>query len=156
MAFTKLSDTLNAQGGTAYIIINKSQRPLFELSSLKAQIDYTVTSKRMLGNRMTQHKVTGAEGTGSLTMYFANSQMLNQALAYLSGGTYTGITLKVKNEDPASTIGSQEVALYNCILNTVPVASLDDSSDDPITFDSDFTFDSMEVLSSFVLPENFR
>lgn len=110
----------------------------------------------MLGSRMTQHKVVGVEGSGSLTMYFANSQLLHQALAYLGGKGYTGITLKVKNEDVQSTVGAQEVVLYNCILNTVPIAALDDSSDDPLTFDTDFTFDGIESLSSFALPENFR
>ena len=154
MEFTKLSDTLNAAEGTAFITINGSVRRLFELSNIKAQLEYVVTAKRMLGSRMTQHKVVGLEGTGSLTMYFANSQLLHQALSYLNGQAYTGITIKIKNEDPASTIGTQEVALYNCILNTVPVAALDDSSDDPITFDTDFTFDGIEPLSSFSLPKN--
>jgi hypothetical protein len=153
MEFTKLSDTLNAAEGTAFITINGSVRRLFELSNIKAQLEYVVTAKRMLGSRMTQHKVVGLEGTGSLTMYFANSQLLHQALSYLNGQAYTGITIKIKNEDPASTIGTQEVALYNCILNTVPVAALDDSSDDPITFDTDFTFDGIEPLSSFSLPK---
>lgn len=154
--YTKLSDTINSHEGKAYITIDGSNREMFEISSLRAQIDYVVTSKRMLGNRMTQHKITGAEGTGSMTMYFANSQLLNQAISYINNGIKPGITIQSYNEDVQSTIGKQEVVLYNCILNTVPVAAIDDSSDDPITFDTDFTFDSISPLSSFVLPENYR
>ena len=156
MAPVKLSDTLNAQEGTAFITINGSNRQLFEVSSVKAQLDYTVTSRRMLGNRMTQHKVVGMEGSGSMTLYFANSQFLRLALAYLKDGKQANISLKLRNVDPQSTIGAQEVDLYNIILNTIPVAGLDDSSDDPITFDTDFTFDGMTMKEEFVLPENFR
>jgi len=154
--YTRLADTISSHEGKAYITVNGANRELFEVSVLKAQLDMTVQSKRMLGHRMTQHKVTGAEGTGSLTMYFMNSQVLNQTIEYLKNGTYNGIKIQCYNEDEQSTIGRQEVALTNVILATIPVASLDDGSDDPITVDSDFTYDDIEVLSSFDLPENYR
>ncbi|MFU0784496.1 MAG: Phage portal protein [Thermoanaerobacterium thermosaccharolyticum] len=154
--YTRLSDTLSAKEGKAYITIDGQNRELFELSSLTAQIDFNVQSRRMLGHRMTQHKVIGAEGTGSLTMYFMNSDMLNQTIEYLNSGYYKGLKLQVKNEDAQSTVGKQEVVLSNVILASIPAAILDDQSDDPITFDSDFTFDSIESLESFDLPENYR
>ena len=154
--YARLSDTVSAQEGKAYVTRNGANRELFEVSSLKAQIDLIIQSKRMLGHRMTQHKVVGAEGTGSLTMYFMNSEALNQTIEYLKTGGYAGIKLQVKNEDVQSTVGKQEVVMLNVILKTIPVAVLDDGSDDPITVDSDFTFDDIDNLSSFVLPENYR
>jgi hypothetical protein len=33
---------------------------------------------------------------------------------------------------------------------------LEDDSEDPITFDSDFTFDDCDCLEAFQLPENMR
>ena len=154
--YTKIADTISSHEGKAYITINGTNRELFEVSSLKAQLDMTVTSKRMLGNRMTQHKVTGAEGTGSLTMYFMNSETLKQALAYLKKGNQAAVTLQVYNEDVQSTVGRQEVVMTNVIFASIPVATLDDSSDDPITFDTDFTYDGINILESFTLPENYR
>ena len=154
--YTRLSDTLSAKEGKAYITIDGQNRELFEISALTAQIDLSVQERRMLGHRMTQHKVVGASGTGSLTMYFMNSEMLNQAIQYLRTGNYRGLKVQVKNEDSQSTIGKQEVVLLNVILTTIPVATLDDQSDDPITFDTDFTFDDIEILESFKLPENYR
>lgn len=154
--YTRLTDTVSAQEGKAYITRNGVNRELFEISSLSAQIDMTVQAKRMLGNRMSQHKVIGAEGTGSMTMYFVNSEALNQAVEFLNSGKYTGVQLQIKNEDAQSTVGKQEVVLGNVILNTIPITNIDDSSDDPVTFDTDFTFDSIDVLSSFVKPENYR
>ena len=154
--YTRLSDTISAREGKAYITIDGQNRELFEISSLTAQIELNVQERRMLGHRMTQHKVVGATGTGSMTMYFMNSEMLNQTIQYLRTGNYRGLKVQVKNEDPQSTIGKQEVVLLNVILATIPVTTLDDQSDDPITFDTDFTFDDIEILESFKLPENYR
>ena len=154
--YTRLADTISSHEGKAYITINGQNRELFEVSALSAQIDLIVQERRMLGHRMTQHKVVGATGTGSLTMYFMNSEALNQAVRYLRTGNYRGLKLQVKNEDPQSTVGKQEVVLLNVILASIPAAILDDSTDDPITFDTDFTFDDIEVLESFKLPENYR
>ncbi len=154
--YVRLADTISSKEGKAYITINGVNRELFEISSLSAQLELVVQARRMLGHRMTQHKVTGAEGTGSMTMYFMNSDMLRLALAYIKDGSYGGIKLQVKNEDEQSTIGTQEVVLLNVILATIPVTTLDDQSDDPITIDTDFTFDDIDGLSYFDLPENYR
>lgn len=154
--YTRLSDTISSKEGKAYITINGSNRELFEIVSLKAQLDLNVQSKRMMGHRMLQHKVTGAEGTGSMTMYFMNSDMLRLALEYIKNGKYGGLKLQVKNEDEQSTIGTQEVLLTNVLLKTIPVAVLDADSDDPVTIDTDFTFDDIEGLNYFDLPENYR
>lgn len=154
--YTRLNDTISSTEGKAYITINGVNRELFEIVSLKAQLDMKVQSKRMLGHRMTQHKVIGAEGTGSMTMYFMNSDMLKLAINYIKNGKYGGLKLQVKNEDSASTVGSQEVLLLNVILNTIPVAALDSDSEDPLTIDTDFTFDDIEGLNYFDLPENYR
>lgn len=154
--YVRLSDTISSKEGKAFITIDGCNRELFEISSLKAQLDLVVQSRNMLGHRMTQHKVTGAEGTGSMTMYFMNSDMLKLAIAYIQNGTYGGLKLQVKNEDKQSTIGVQEVILHNVLLKSIPVATLDDQSEDPITVETDFTFDSVESLSYFKLPENYR
>lgn len=154
--YIRLSDTISSKEGNAYIVINGTNRELFEISSLKAQLDLVVQSRRMMGHRMTQHKVVGAEGTGSMTMYFMNSDMLKLAIAYIQNGTYGGLQIKVKNEDSQSSVGTQEVMLLNVLLKTIPVATIDDQSDDPITIDTDFTFDNLEGLSYFDLPANYK
>jgi hypothetical protein len=155
MANARLADTLSAQEGTAYITINGRTRELFEISSIKAQIELVVQEKRMLGSRMTQHKVVGATGSGSATLYFMNSEQLNNAIEFINDGTRGSITLMIKNSDPQSAVGTQEVALNNVIFNTIPVTTLEES-DDPITYDSDFTFDSIISNSSFKLPDYIK
>lgn len=154
--YTRLADTISSKEGKAYITINGSNRELFEISSLKAQLELNVQARNMLGHRMTQHKVIGAEGTGSMTMYFMNSDMLKLAIAYINNGSYGGLSLQIRNEDSQSTVGAQEVVLQNVLLKTIPIATLDDQSDDPITIDTDFTFDSIQGMEYFSLPANYR
>lgn len=154
--YTKLTDTLAATEGSAYITVNGQNRQMFEVSSIDAHITYKVQEKQTLGHRMTQHKIIGATGEGSGTFYFMNSQMLREFVSYMKNGIAPEVTTQIVNEDPQSTIGRQSVALYHMILNTVPVAYLDDDSEDPITFDSDFTFDDLGLLEQFQTPENFR
>lgn len=154
--YVRLRDTISSKEGTAYITIEGKNRELFEISSIKAQLDLTVQARRMMGHRMTQHKVIGAEGTGSMTMYFMNSDMLRLAVDYIKKGKYGGLKIRVKNEDAQSTIGAQEVEMFNVLLKTIPVATIDDQSDDPITIETDFTFDDLNTLSYFNLPENYR
>lgn len=55
--YTRLDDTISSHEGKAFATIDGQNRELFELSKLNAQIDLNVISKRMLGHRMTQHKV---------------------------------------------------------------------------------------------------
>lgn len=154
--YVRLSDTISSKEGKAFITIDGANRELFEISSLKSQLDLIIQARRMMGHRMTQHKVVGAEGTGSMTMYFMNSAMLKLAIAYIKEGKYGGLKLQVKNEDAQSTIGAQEVVMLNVLLKTIPVAVIDDQSDDPITIDTDFTYDDLEGLEFFQLPENYR
>ena len=141
----RLEDTISSKEGKAFITVDGQNRELFEISSISAKLDLIIQSKAMLGHRMTQHKVVGAEGTGSMTMYFMNSEMLRMAIEYIKNGKMPEIKLQIKNEDNQSTV-----------LNSIPVASIDDSSDDPITVDTDFTFDDIEGLSYFDLPSNYR
>ena len=154
--YVRLADTISSKEGKAYTTINGQNRELFEISNLKSQLGLTIQSRRMMGHRMTQHKVVGAEGTGNMTMYFMNSDMLRLAIAYIKEGKYGGLKLQVKNEDSQSTIGKQEVVMSNVLLKTIPVATLDDQSDDPITIDTDFTYDDLEGLEYFQLPANYR
>lgn len=152
----RLNDTISSKEGKAFITVDGQNRELFEISSINAQLDLMIQSRPMLGHRMTQHKVVGAEGTGSMTMYFMNSEMLRMAIEYIKNGKMPEIKLQIKNEDNQSTVGKQEVILLGVVLNSIPVASIDDSSDDPITVDTDFTFDDIEGLSYFDLPLNYR
>lgn len=154
--YVRLRDTISSKEGRAYITINGKNRELFEISKLKASLQYKIQKRQMLGHRMVQHKVVGAEGTGEMTLYFMNSEMLQLAKQYIQSGTVGSLKLQVVNEDSASSVGRQEVMLLGVMLEQIPITCLDDTSDDPVTINCKFTFDDLEVLESFRLPENYQ
>lgn len=154
--YTQYSDTLSASEGSGYITRNGQNRKLYDISKVDAHVELKVSERKLLGHRMSQHKVVGATGSGSATFYFMNSDALKEFLDYKKTGKYGGSTMQFTNEDPQSTIGRQTVTLYHVVLNTIPVAYLEDNSEDPVTFDSDFTFDDCDCLEAFQLPENMR
>ncbi len=154
--YTRLSDTLSANEGTAYITIDGQNRPLFELVKIEASIEKTVMEKKMLGNKIPQHKVTGAKISGSATMALMNGDLLKATMDFLQTGVYPNIKLQIKNLDQQSSIGSREIALTGVIFNKDLLTMLDADSEEMVTFDSDFTADGIELLSDFELPQNYR
>lgn len=156
MAYTRITDLVTSTEGSAFITVNGKNRYFFEPSKIDASIEFKVVAKRLLGHRMTQHKVVGAEGKGSLTIYNVSGDTLQIFMEYKKSGIYLPITIQTTNEDPQSTIGRQTVVMRNCVLAKIPVASLDDSSEDLSTVDTDFTFDDVDNLEQFQIPENFR
>ena len=154
--YTMLSDTLAGSEGSGFITRNGRNRKFCEISKVDAHVELKVAERKLLGHRMSQHKVVGASGSGSGTFYFMNSDALKEFLDYKKTGKFAGSTMQFTNEDPQSTVGRQTATLFHVILSTIPVAYLEDDSEDPITFDSDFTFDDCDCLDAFQLPENLR
>lgn len=154
--YTKLTDLVTGNEGSAYITVDGENRYFFELSKIEANIEFTVLAKKLLGHRMKQHKVVGAEGKGSMTIYNVSPAALEIYTQYVNNGATPAISIQTTNEDTASTIGRRVVVMRNVILAKVPVAYLDDSSEDLSTMDTDFTFDDVDNLESYALPENLR
>ena len=112
---TKMSDLITGNEGQAYITVDGQNRYFFELSKIEATIEFTVIAKKLLGQRMKQHKVVGAEGKGSMSIY---------------------------NVSPST------LALYREYINTGRVL--------PISINIINTFDDVEELESYNIPENMR
>lgn len=155
-AYTKIKDLVTGNEGSAYITVDGQNRYFFELSKIEANIEFTVVAKKLFGHRMKQHKVVGAEGKGSLTMYNVSPAALEIYQRYVKEGKTPAISIQTTNEDTGSTIGRRTVVMRDIILAKVPVVFLDDSSEDLNTTDCDFTFDDLDDLESYVLPENMR
>lgn len=154
--YTKISDLVSGNEGSAFITIDGQNRYFFELSKIEASIEFTVIAKKLLGHRMKQHKVVGAEGKGSMTIYNVSPAALAVYQEYIKTGKTPQISIQTTNEDTSSTVGRRTVVMRNIIMAKVPVTNIDDPSEDLNTVDTDFTFDDLDELESYVLPENMR
>lgn len=154
--YTKISDLVTGTEGSAFINVDGQNRYFFELSKIDSSIEFTVIAKRILGRRMKQHKVVAAEGKGSMSIYNVSPATAQIYQDYINKGKAPVISIQTMNEDTSSTIGRRTVVMRNVILAKVPVAYLDDGSEDLNAMDLDFTFDELDDLESYKLPENMR
>lgn len=154
--YTKIADLVTGNEGSAFITVDGQNRYFFELAKIEANIEFTVIAKKLLGHRMKQHKVVGAEGKGSMSIYNVSPTALAIYQQYVKSGKTPQISIQTTNEDAASTIGRRTVVMRNVILSKVPVVYLEDESEDLNKADTDFTFDDVDNLESYVLPENMR
>ena len=155
-AYTKISDLVTGSEGSAFITMDGENRYFFELSKIEANIEFTVIAKKLLGHRMKQHKVVGAEGKGSMSIYNVSPAALTIYQQYIKEGKTPQISIQTVNEDTGSTIGRRTIVMRDVILAKVPVVYLDDESEDLNKTETDFTFDDVDDLESYVFPENMR
>lgn len=151
MAFLKAGDVINGREGTAFMTIDGRNIALFFLKNIEASVELTKTEVPVLGKRITQQKVTGAAGSGSMTIHKVTSEFANIGVNYLKTGTVPEITIKVSNEDPQSSIGRQSTLLKGVLLDSIVIAKLDVEAE-TLDEDVDFTFNDAEILESFKTP----
>ena len=152
MAFLLERDALNGKEGRAICSINGQQIELFGLKNLK--IDYSLDSAdfKVVGTRLVQKKTTGVQLTGTMTIVYGTPEFKQMVRQYMATGRVPYFTLQVTNNDPATSVGTQTVVLYNCRINSGNIAQLDADADF-LTEDVSFDFTSFEILKSFHEPE---
>lgn len=152
MSYLLERDAINGKEGRAVCTINGKQVELFGVKNLK--IDYSIDSSdfKVVGTRLVQKKSTGIQLTGSMTIVYGTPQFKQMVKEYMLTGAIPYFTLQVTNSDPATTVGTQTIALYNCRLNSGNIAQLDADADF-LTEDVSFDFTQFEILESFHDPE---
>lgn len=149
--FLKAGDIISGCEGTAFMTIDGRNVPMFWLKNIEAMVELIKTEVPVLGKRMNQQKVAGANGTGSMVIHKVTSEFAKIGIDYLKSGTIPEITIKVTNDDPNSTIGRQSTLISGVIFDSVPIAKLDIESE---TLDEDvsFTFSDADLLDQFNQP----
>lgn len=149
MAIMDQLDTLSAKEGTVFFTVDDKQYELAELISLEAEIEYTQAEVTPLNSRMKGGKIVGAEGKGSLKMYYHRPELKEMALKYVKQGALPRIDIKCTNDDKTSRAGRYTVVLKGVVFKKSLIFKLDGSSDDVISEETDFTFQDFDILSQF-------
>ena len=141
-------DTISGRG-RAYAKINGNNEELFFAKSVEASVEKSKSEVKAIGKRMTGHKTTGANGTGSMTLYYLTPLLRQMLKEWKDTGVDVYFDLVVENDDPASSAGKQSILLMGCNLDSVVLTKLDGDSDDPLEEDADFTFEDFDILEAF-------
>ena len=142
-------DTISGREGRAYAKINGNNEELFFAKSVEASVEKSKSEVKAIGKRMTGHKTTGANGTGSMTLYYLTPLLSQMLKEWKDTGVDVYFDLVVENDDPASSAGKQSILLMGCNLDSVVLTKLDGDSDDPLEEDADFTFEDFDILEAF-------
>jgi hypothetical protein len=142
-------DTISGKEGRAYAKINGNNEELFFAKSIEANVDKNKSEVKSIGKRMTGHKVTGLNGTGSMTLYYMTPLFRSMIADYKKTGVDLYFDMVIENEDPQSSAGKQSTLLMVCNIDSTVLAKLDGDSDDPLEEDTDFTFEDFDILTPF-------
>lgn len=142
-------DTISGKEGRAYAKIDGNNEDLFMAKTIEASVEKAKSEVKAIGKRMTGHKTTGGNGTGSMTLYYLTPLFRQLVKRWKETGVDIYFDMVVENEDPSSAAGKQSVLLIGCNLDSVVLAKLDGDSDDPLDEDIDFTFEDFDILTPF-------
>lgn len=142
-------DTISGKEGRAYAKVNGNNEELFFAKSVEASVEKSKSEVKAIGKRMTGHKTTGGNGTGSMTLYYLSPLFRQMVKQWKETGIDVYFDMVVENDDQESAAGKQSVLLMGCNLDSTILAKLDGDSDDPLDEDVDFTFEDFDILDPF-------
>ena len=142
-------DTISGKEGRAYAKIDGNNEELFFAKTIESGVEKSKAQVKAIGKRMTGHKTTGGEGTGSMTIYYMTPLFRRLIKQWKETGVDAYFDMVVENDDQESAAGKQSVLLIGCNLDSSVLAKLDGDSDDPLDEDIDFTFEDFDILTPF-------
>lgn len=142
-------DTISGKEGRAYAKINGNNEELFMAKTIEANVEKNKSEIKAIGKRMTGHKTTGANGAGSMTLYYMTPLFRAMIKQWKETGVDVYFDMVVENDDQESSAGKQATLLIGCNLDSVVLAKLDGDSDDALDEDVDFTFEDFDILTPF-------
>lgn len=142
-------DTISGKEGRAYAKINGNNEELFMAKTIEANVEKNKSEIKAIGKRMTGHKTTGANGSGTMTLYYMTPLFRAMIKQWKETGVDVYFDMVVVNDDQESSAGKQSTLLIGCNLDSVVLAKLDGDSDDALDEDVDFTFEDFDILTPF-------
>lgn len=73
-----------------------------EIAAFQAKIEFDKEDIDICGEMMTQHKITGHSGTGSMTLKKTNSRMIKLLANFMKDGLEPDVTIVGKLADPGN------------------------------------------------------
>lgn len=148
MSYWKKNNVVAGGEGHAFMSSEGRKIELAGVKEVEATLSFDKAEIKALGHRMTGHKVTGAVGEGTFVLYYITSEFRKRAKEYIRTGRAFTFDLYVTNDDVASDLGRQTVALYDCSFDEVSLAMLN-ADNEVLEEEISFTFDDFEITEEF-------
>lgn len=124
-------DTISGKEGRAYAKVDGNNEELFFAKTIEATVEKSKSEVKAIGKRMTGHKTTGGNGTGSMTLHYLSPLFRNMVKTWKQTGKDIYFDMVIENDDQESSAGKQSTLLIGCNLDSVVLAKLDGDSRRP-------------------------
>jgi len=136
----RAQNTISGKEGRLFL----NGEELAYIKSFEATIEKNKSEVNIMGRRMTGHKTTGANGTGTMTFYKVTSKFIRIIMDYVKKGEDAYFTLQSVLDDKSSGRGTERVTLYDVNIDSVKVAGLDVDSE-ALEEEVPFTFEDIDL-----------
>ena len=143
-----IQNLVNGAEGTVYLQKDNEMVPLLTVRTLTATVTKEKDTKKVIGSKVAKNRLSGYTYAGTMNVYYCSTYFTKMLRDDIKNGTNTTFTLIVTNEDPASMIGRQSIALYNVDIDSADILAIDVDASDMNT-DIPFTFDDFEIIEAF-------
>lgn len=146
----KPENVIRGSAGSVVYVKNGKAQELGCVQSFKATIDIDNTEiKRIsLDGGMTLHKQGMMSGSWEATVDYSLPVLREYIEDYKNSGLMPRLKFVITNDDASSTVGKQIVTIKECLLDSIPLVSLDAESE-ALTDDISGTFDDFDINTHF-------
>lgn len=146
-------DTVSGASGKVIFTVDGKNVEAAGMRNITTNADIQSTDMRVIGTKRIQDKPNGAKLTGKGNIYYGSNLFTDMVLDYINRGIIREFTVQIINDDPATSLGSQDMAYYGCHLTgTIPLSILD-SEEAMMNYDFNFAWTRVSRLRSFNDPE---
>lgn len=151
----KARDTINGAEGSAFITQNGRNIEIACLRNIVVQSAIQSNDMRVVGTRKIQEKISGVKLTGSGNVYYGTPIFSDMVLQYIRTGVMPEFDLQIVNNDPTTTVGTQNMIYTGCVLTgNIPLSVLNDE-EAMLNFDFTFTVGDVAQIESFSEPTSY-
>ena len=146
-------DTVSGASGKVIFTVDGKNVEVAGMRNITTNAEIQSTDMRVIGTKRIQDKPNGAKLTGKGNIYYGSNLFTDMVLDYINRGIIREFTVQIINDDPATSLGSQDMAYYGCHLTgTIPLSILD-SEEAMMNYDFNFAWTRVSRLRSFNDPE---
>lgn len=155
MAYLLARDTVNGAEGKGFVTRGGRVYEVAGFKNVRTTADVQSTDMRVVGTRKIQNKNNGVKLRGTANVYYGTDMWRDMVLEYIKTGKMESFDLEIVNSDPSTSIGTESMAYYGCMLTGEIPLSILDSEEAMLNYDFNFSYDDVEKLSSFTAPEKY-
>ena len=142
------SNVLSGKSADIYGTINGRRYHCMHFTEYEATIEYEKGDVKMLGRRMSGHKINGMAGKYKGKCYYMFSELREMAEEYKNGGPAPIYDMELTNIEEGTLAGTQKVWLKDCMPDSDVLAKADANSEF-LEEDVEGTFDDFEIPEKF-------